>query len=85
MAKLQVELVTPEGRVFSEEADFVLAPGIEGDLGVLPQHIALLTPLRNGVVTIRNEEAEHVLAVVGRLPRGAARQGHDPCGCRGAG
>src|SRR5579862_9822674 len=65
MAKLQVELVTPEGRVFSEEADFVLAPGVEGDLGVLPQHIALLTPLRTGVVTIRNDEAEHVLAVSG--------------------
>ena len=65
MAKLQVELVTPEGRVFSEEADFVLAPGVEGDLGVLPQHIALLTPLRNGVVTIRNDEAEHVLVVTG--------------------
>src|ERR1700724_527630 len=65
MAKLQVELVTPEGRVFSEEADFVLAPGVEGDLGVLPQHIALLTPLRTGVVTIRNDEAEHVLVVSG--------------------
>jgi F-type H+-transporting ATPase subunit epsilon len=65
MAKLQVELVTPEGRVFSEEADFVLAPGVEGDLGVLPHHIALLTPLRTGVVTIRNDDAEHVLAVVG--------------------
>src|ERR1700730_1107391 len=65
MAKLQVELVTPEGRVFSEEADFVLAPGVEGDLGGLPQHIALLTPLRTGIVTIRNEEAEHVLVVAG--------------------
>ena len=65
MAKLQVELVTPEGRVFSEEADFVLAPGVEGDLGVLPHHIALLTPLRTGVVTIRNDDTEHVLAVVG--------------------
>jgi F-type H+-transporting ATPase subunit epsilon len=65
MAKLQVELVTAEGRVLSEEADFVLAPGIEGDLGVLPHHIPLLTPLRNGVVTVRNDDAEHVLAVSG--------------------
>jgi len=65
MAKLQVELVTAEGRVLSEEADFVLAPGIEGDLGVLPQHIPLLTPLRNGVVTVRNDDAEHVFAVSG--------------------
>jgi F-type H+-transporting ATPase subunit epsilon len=65
MAKLQVELVTAEGRVLSEEADFVLAPGIEGDLGVLPHHIPLLTPLRNGVVTVRNDDAEHVIAVSG--------------------
>ena len=65
MAKLQVELVTAEGRVFSEEADFVLAPGIEGDLGVLPQHIALLTPLRTGQVTIRNDDAEHNIFVAG--------------------
>ena len=70
MAKLQVELVTAEGRVLSEEADFVLAPGIEGDLGVLPHHIPLLTPLRTGEVLVRNEEAEHVLFVAGRLPRG---------------
>jgi F-type H+-transporting ATPase subunit epsilon len=65
VAKLRVELVTAEGRVFSEEADFVLAPGIEGDLGVLPQHIALLTPLRTGQVTIRNDDAEHNIFVAG--------------------
>jgi F-type H+-transporting ATPase subunit epsilon len=65
VAKLQVELVTAEGRVFSEEADFVLAPGIEGDLGVLPNHIPLLTPLRTGQVMIRNGEAEHDLFVAG--------------------
>lgn len=65
MAKLQVELVTAEGRVLSEEADFVLAPGIDGDLGVLPHHIPLLTPLRNGEVLVRNEDTEHVLFVSG--------------------
>lgn len=65
MAKLQVELVTAEGRVLSEEADFVLAPGIDGDLGVLPQHIPLLTPLRPGEVMVRNGDAEHILFVAG--------------------
>src|ERR1019366_4159014 len=65
MAKLQVELVTAEGRVLSEEADFVLAPGIEGDLGVLPQHIPLLPPLRTGAVLVRNGEAEQTLFVAG--------------------
>jgi F-type H+-transporting ATPase subunit epsilon len=65
VAKLQVELVTAEGRILSEEADFVLAPGIDGDLGVLPHHIPLLTPLRTGQVTVRNGDAEHVLFVAG--------------------
>jgi F-type H+-transporting ATPase subunit epsilon len=65
MAKLQVELVTAEGRILSEEADFVLAPGVDGDLGVLPHHIPLLTPLRTGQVTVRNGDAEHVLFVAG--------------------
>jgi F-type H+-transporting ATPase subunit epsilon len=65
MAKLQVELVTAEGRILSEEADFVLAPGIDGDLGVLPQHIPLLTPLRTGEVMVRNGDKEHILFVAG--------------------
>src|ERR1019366_6117141 len=45
--------------------DFVLAPGVEGDLGVLPNHIPLLTPLRTGEVMVRNGEAEHILFVAG--------------------
>src|SRR5215472_5488362 len=65
MAKLQVELVTAEGRVLSQEADFVLAPGAEGERGVLPQHIPLLTPLRTGEVRVRNEDKEEFLFVAG--------------------
>lgn len=65
MAKLQVELVTAEGRVLSQEADFVLAPGAAGDLGVLPHHIPLLTPLRTGEVMVRNEGSEEYLFVAG--------------------
>jgi F-type H+-transporting ATPase subunit epsilon len=65
MAKLQVELVTAEGRLVSREADFVIAPGVEGDLGVLPRHIPLLTPLRAGEVTVRNEGNDEYLFVAG--------------------
>lgn len=65
MAKLQVELVTAEGRVLSEEADFVLAPGLGGELGILPRHIPLLTPLRTGEVMIRNQGQESYLVVAG--------------------
>ena len=65
MAKLQVELVTAEGRVLSEEADFVKLPGLGGELGVLPQHIPLLTPLKTGEVMLRNEGQEQHLFVAG--------------------
>jgi F-type H+-transporting ATPase subunit epsilon len=65
MAKLQVELVTAEGRLLSREADFVVAPGLEGELGVLPRHIPLLTPLRPGEVMVRNDGDDEFLFVAG--------------------
>jgi F-type H+-transporting ATPase subunit epsilon len=65
VSKLQVELVTAERRVLSQEADFVVAPGIEGDLGVLPRHIPLLTPLRTGEIMVRNEGREEFFFVSG--------------------
>lgn len=65
MAKLQVELVTAEERKVSGEADFVIAPGIEGELGILPRHIPLMTPLRPGEVMVRNDGHEEYLFVAG--------------------
>ena len=68
MAKLQVELVTAEGKILSQEADFVLAPGADGELGVLPNHIPLLTPLKTGEVTVRNDgNDEHIFVAGGFL------------------
>ena len=65
MPKLKVELVTAEGRVLSEEADFVKLPGLGGELGVLPEHIPLLTPLRTGEILVRNEGRDQYLFVAG--------------------
>ena len=65
MAKLQVELVTAEGRVVSGDADFVKAPGLAGELGVLPHHIPLMTPLRTGEVLVRNDGKEEFIFVAG--------------------
>ena len=63
--KLQVELLTAEGHVLSQEADFVVAPGVEGDLGVLPRHVPLLTPLRTGEIMVRNNGQEEFFFVAG--------------------
>ncbi|MBX5476125.1 MAG: ATP synthase F1 subunit epsilon [Clostridia bacterium] len=50
--KLRVEVVTPERRLFSGEARMLVAKGVEGELGILPGHIPLVTPLRDGVVRL---------------------------------
>ena len=65
MAKLRVELVKPEGVVLSQDADFVVAPGLAGELGVLPRHIPLLTPLKPGEVMVRNDGKEEYIFVSG--------------------
>jgi F-type H+-transporting ATPase subunit epsilon len=65
MAKLRVEMVTAEGRILSEEADFVRAPGLAGELGILPHHIPLMTPLRTGEVLVRDGNREEYLFVAG--------------------
>ena len=63
--KLHVDVVTVEGRRFEGDADFVLAPGAEGELGVLPRHIPLLTPLRAGTIKVRNDGDEQFFFVAG--------------------
>ena len=52
MAGLRVHLVTPEREVWSGEADFVVARGVDGDLGILPGHTPLLAALDVGPVYI---------------------------------
>ena len=56
MATLPFTLVSPEKVLFDQEVSMVVIPGIEGDIGVLPQHAPLLTLLRPGVVTVYEEE-----------------------------
>ena len=54
MNALQVEIVTPEKSVFSGQAVEVLLPAWEGQLGVLPEHDALLSLLKCGVAEVRD-------------------------------
>lgn len=48
MARLTLEIVTPNAEIFNEEVDEVILPGTEGELGVLPEHLPLMTTLRSG-------------------------------------
>jgi F-type H+-transporting ATPase subunit epsilon len=65
VAKLHVGILTVEGVRFDGEADFVVAPGSEGELGILPRHIPLLTPLSAGAVRVRNDNEEQLFFVSG--------------------
>jgi len=53
MAMLRVEVVTPEKRVWSGEANLVTARTLDGELGVLPDHAPLLGVLADGTVSIK--------------------------------
>lgn len=60
---LQLDIVTPEKRVFSEEVDSVTLPGSEGELGILPQHIPLVTALKPGELVYAKEGKHQHYAV----------------------
>lgn len=61
--RIALDVVTPDGVEVSRDVDMVVAPGIEGDLGVLPGHLPLMTRLRAGILRFFDEETEHILAV----------------------
>lgn len=63
MSTLHLEIVTPETRVFSGNASFVVVPGVEGGLGILPDHMPLLTQILPGELRVTTDEGEMILAV----------------------
>ena len=63
MATLKLEIVTPEKTAYSEDVEMVTLPGSEGELGVYPNHVPLLTTLNPGEVRVLKEGRESFLAV----------------------
>lgn len=62
---LQLEVVTPEKVLFSDEVDIVLAPTTEGQIGILPRHAPLMAALTVGELVARKGEEEHHFAIHG--------------------
>ena len=52
--KLRLEVVTPFRTVLNEDVDSVSLPGIEGEMGILPEHVPLLTTLNTGIMSYVN-------------------------------
>jgi F-type H+-transporting ATPase subunit epsilon len=62
---IHVEVVTAERELYNGEADIVIAPGSEGELGILPRHAALLTTLKVGQLLVKLSGAEEPFFVSG--------------------
>ena len=65
MSPIKLDVVTAERTVFSDEVDVVVAPGVQGQLGILPHHAPLMTTLKPGELRIRKGGEETILAISG--------------------
>lgn len=65
MALLNLEIVTPEKKAYSGSARMVVVPGAEGDLGILPEHMPLMTQILPGEVQVTTDEGQELFLAVG--------------------
>lgn len=62
---MHLEIITAERQVYSDEVDMVIAPGFDGQLGILPMHAPLMTMLKPGELTVRKDGENMYVAVSG--------------------
>ncbi|MBP1706560.1 MAG: atpC [Chloroflexi bacterium] len=62
---IKLDIVTAEKVVFSDDVDIVIAPGLEGQLAILPHHAPLMTTLTSGELIARKEGQEYCMAISG--------------------
>lgn len=65
MAHIKLDIVTAERSVYTDEVDVIVAPGVEGQLGILPHHAPLMTILQPGELVVRKGGQEEYLAITG--------------------
>ncbi|MBI2924533.1 MAG: F0F1 ATP synthase subunit epsilon [Verrucomicrobia bacterium] len=63
MATLKLEIVTPEAKTYSEDVDMVTLPGVEGEMGIYPMHVPLMTQITAGELAVRKGGQDYFLAV----------------------
>ena len=71
---IKLEIVTPQATVYSEDVDMVTLPGVEGQMGILPHHVRLMTQLVPGEMIVRKSGQVRFLAVGERLGLGRWKQ-----------
>ena len=62
-ATLKLEIVTPDAKTYSEDVEMVTIPAIEGEMGIYPQHVPLMTQIVAGEIVARKEGRDILLAV----------------------
>src|SRR5215470_1673310 len=62
-ATLKLEIVTPDAKTYSEDVDMVTLPGVEGEMGIYPMHVPLMTQIVAGEVAARKDGRDYFLAV----------------------
>ena|SRR5690348_18348665 len=62
-ATLKLEIVTPEEKIYSEDVEMVTLPGSEGELGVYPNHVPVLTALKPGELRIVKGGKQSAMAI----------------------
>ena len=62
---IRVEIVSQDRLVFEGDVDIVVAPGEDGEMGILPHHAPLLTTLKHGVLKVRTGGHEEIFAISG--------------------
>jgi F-type H+-transporting ATPase subunit epsilon len=60
---LKLEIVTPDGTAYSEDVEMVTLPGVEGQMGIYPRHVPLLTQMVPGEIVVSKDGHEYFLAV----------------------
>ena len=62
-ATLKLEIVTPDAKAYSEDVEMVTLPAAEGEMGIYPQHIPVLTQIVAGELTVRKDGRDVFMAV----------------------
>ena len=62
-ATLKLEIVTPESKTYSEDVEMVTLPGVEGEMGIFPMHVPLMTQIVPGEIAVRKNGEDFFLAV----------------------
>lgn len=64
---IRCEIVSQDRMVFEGDADLVIVPGAEGEMGILPNHAPLLSTLKYGILRVRYQGQEQVFTVAGGI------------------